>query len=96
MFDLFDPRPQWEKNHRKGEAAERQVRMELAMEGYGEIEDVTEGADFEARRRNMWTGEIEETQVEVKAGNSQLTDRQRREKERSDNYEVRRRDPFFF
>jgi hypothetical protein len=93
MFDLFDPRPQWEKNHRKGEMAERQVRMELAMEGYAEIEKKREGADYEARRNIRG---FEDKQVEAKAGGSGLTDRQKQEKKNSDNYEVRRRNPLFF
>jgi len=83
-------------NRRKGKAAENQVEMELQMEGY-EVERTHEGSDFHAKRRNPFTGEVvEEKDIEVKSGNARLSERQKRERERSDNYEVRRRDPLFF
>jgi len=97
--DVFGPHSKKERakrNHRRGRAAEKQVETELLMEGY-EVERVHEGADFKARRRDPLTGDIvEEKKVEVKSGRSQLTERQKKEKKRSDNYEVRRRDPLFF
>lgn len=89
-------REQMRRNRRKGKAAEDQVEMELVMEGF-EVERTHEGADFNARRRNLLTGEVlEKKKVEVKSGNARLSERQRKEKQRSDNYEVRRRDPLFF
>lgn len=89
-------RDRMRRNRRKGKAAEDMVATELLMEGY-EVEPVHEGADFHAKRRDLLTGEvIEEKKVEVKSGNARLSEKQRRERRRSDNYEVRRRDPFFF
>ena len=70
--------------------------MELQMEGY-EVERTHEGADFRAKRRDLLTGEVvEEKKVEVKSGNAQLSESQKKERKRSDNYEVRRRNPLFF
>jgi hypothetical protein len=84
------------RNRRKGKAAEKQVEMELNIEGW-EVERTHEGSDFIARRRDPHTGEVvEEKKVEVKSGNARLSERQKRERERSDNYGVRRRDPPFF
>lgn len=84
------------RNSRKGRAAEDQVEMELRMEGY-EVERTHEGADFKAKRRDMLTGDvIEEKKVEVKSGRASLSEKQKKEKKRSDNYEVRRRGPLFF
>lgn len=89
-------RNQLRRNKRRGRAAEDMVEMELRMQ-YDEVESVREGADFRARRRDLWTGEVvEETQVEVKSGNAPLSERQKKERRRSDNYEVRRRNPLFF
>jgi hypothetical protein len=43
------------------------------------------------------TGEVvEEKKVEVKTGNAKLSERQRKERRRTENYEVRRRNPLFF
>ena len=95
LFDPFGEELDNERNRRKGKAAEDIVETELIMEGY-EVERVDEGADFHARREDLFTGEVEEKKVEVKSGNSGLTERQRKEKRMSDNYEVRRRDPLFF
>jgi hypothetical protein len=89
-------REQMQRNSRKGKAAENQVRTELQMEGY-EVERTHEGADFNAKKRDLLTGEVvEEKKVEVKSGRASLTEKQKREKRNSDNYEVRRRDPLFF
>lgn len=89
-------RQQGRRNQRKGQMAEEQAKMDWAMSGY-EIEDVHEGADFIARRRDPFTGRIQEEQkVEVKSGNSRLTERQRREKRKSDNYVVERRETGLF
>lgn len=104
LDDIFGVRSEKERkrervrrNQRKGRAAEDQVEMELRMEGFDEVERVHEGADFRARRRDLLTGEVvEERKVEVKSGNSELSERQKKEKRRSDNYEVRRRDPLFY
>jgi len=100
LFDDFfdDPKKaEARRHHRKGRAAEDQVEMELRMEGFDQVDTVREGADFHAKKHDSLTGDvIEEKKVEVKSGNSRLTERQRREKRRSDNYEVRRRDPIFF
>lgn len=101
--DLFGPRSdkerrreQLRRNRRKGRAAEDQVAMELRFE-YDEVERTHTGADFIARRRDWVTGEVtEETKVEVKAGNASLSDRQQRERRRSEDCEVRRRHPVFF
>lgn len=85
------------RHQRKGRAAEDQVEMELRMEGFDQVEPVHEGADYHAKKHDILTGDvIEEKKVEVKSGRSGLTERQRREKEKSDNYEVRRRDPLFY
>jgi hypothetical protein len=89
-------REQIRLNSRKGKAAENQVRTELQMEGY-EVERTHEGADFRAKKRDLLTGEVvEEKKVEVKSGRASLSEKQKREKKKSDNYEVRRRDPLFF
>jgi hypothetical protein len=84
-----------ERNRIKGKAAEDIVETELLMEGLN-VERVHEGADFVARGHDFVTGEEIDKKVEVKSGNAELTDRQEKEKENSENYEVRRRDPFFF
>lgn len=84
------------RNRRKGKAAEDQVETELMMEGY-EVERTHEGADFRAKKRDLLTGEVvEEKKVEVKSGRASLSESQRKEKKKSDNYEVRRREPLFF
>jgi hypothetical protein len=89
-------RQQGYRNQRKGAAAEEQVKMEYAMNGY-EIEDVHEGADFIARRRDPFTGRVEKTEkVEVKSGGASLTERQRQEKRNSRNYTVERRENSLF
>jgi hypothetical protein len=89
-------RDQVRQNSRKGRAAEDQVATELQLEGY-EVERVHEGADFLAKRRDFLTGEVvEEKKVEVKTGNAKLSERQRKERRRTENYEVRRRNPLFF
>lgn len=101
--DLFGSRSEKERkrerirrNKRRGRAAEDQVEMELQMEGY-EVERVHEGADFHARRRDWMTGDVvEEKKVEVKSGNAELSERQKKEKRKSDDYEVRRRNPLLF
>lgn len=105
LFDgsLFGKRSEKERkrerirqNRRKGKAAEDQVEMELQMEGY-EVERTHEGSDFKAKRRDMLTGEVvEEKKVEVKSGRASLSESQEKEKKKSDNYEVRRREPLFF
>lgn len=84
------------RNRQRGKAAEDLVEMELQMEGY-EVERTQEGADFKARKRDLFTGDvIEEKKVEVKSGNASLSEKQKQEKKKSDNYEVRRRNPLFF
>lgn len=82
------------QNRARGKAAEDLVETELLIEGW-EVERVHEGADFHAKRGNFLTGEVEEKKVEVKSGNAKLSEKQKAEKRRSDNYEVRRRDPWF-
>ena len=95
-FEEDRKRRDMRRNRRKGKAAEDLVEMELQMEGY-EVERTHEGADFKARRRDLLTGDIvEEKKVEVKSGNASLTEAQKKEKKKSDNYEVRRRNPLFF
>ena len=97
--DLFEgsDKQKARRHQRKGRAAENQVEMELRMEGFDQVEPVDEGADYHAKKHDLLTGDvIEEKKVEVKSGNSQLTERQKKEKRRSENYEVRRRDPLFY
>lgn len=89
-------RQQGYRNQHKGRVAEEQAKMDYTLSGY-DIEDVHEGADFIARRRDPFTGRVEKKKkVEVKSGNSALTERQRQEKRNSDNYVVDRRNPILF
>jgi hypothetical protein len=82
-------------NQRKGRAAEERVEMELLIEGY-EVERTHYGSDFKATKRDFLTGEVvEEKYVEAKSGDARLSDRQKKEKKRRKNYEVRRRNLFF-
>lgn len=83
------------QNRARGQAAEDLVEVELLMEGY-EVERVHAGADFVARRRDFLTNEVvEEKVVEVKSRDAQLSELQKERRRNTDNYEVRRRDPWF-
>ena len=77
-----------EQNKFKGKLAEDLAAMQLMIEGY-EVRKVHKGKDFVAVKRDFFTGEIIDRKfVEVKAGNSQLSEAQRRSKARSKKYEI--------
>ena len=105
LFDdpFFGPRSEKERkrqrirrNRRQGKAAEDQVRMEYNMRGY-EMERTGHGSDFRAKKRDFLTGEVvDEKLVEVKSGNAELSELQKKTKNGRKDYVVERRDPFFF
>jgi len=77
-----------EQNKLKGKMAENLAAMELMMQGY-KVRKVHKGKDFEAIKVDPFTGKIVDRKfVEVKAGNSRLSEAQKRSKRRSKKYEV--------
>ena len=107
LFDLnFGIRPPSKKqrkrqtirnNQRRGRAAEEQAMSRDMMRGY-EVERTGRGHDYVRRKRNLFTGRVTRTEyVEVKSGNAQLSDLQKKtKKKKKGNYRTVREDPLFF
>jgi len=67
------------------------------MMGY-EVERTGRGHDYVRRKRDLFTGRVTRTEyVEVKSGNAQLSDLQKKtKKKKKGNYRTVREDSFFF
>jgi hypothetical protein len=102
FYDPFRPRSkkqrqrdQIRQNFRKGRAGEDQVRMKYMMRGY-EVERTGRGSDFRVRRRDPFTGRVNESKlVEVKTGGAELSGLQRKTKKKG-NYKVERAAPWWY
>jgi len=87
---------QLKDNIRKGKSAEEEVRMEYTMRGY-EVERTGKGSDYRVRRRNPFTGRVEESKlIEVKSSRTAPVSKlQKKTKKKKSNYKVERREPWF-
>jgi len=103
VFDLWSKKSKKEEmreriaeNYRKGKAAEEQFRVKCSFEGK-EVERTGRGHDFRVRTRDPWTGRVVRSElVEVKSGNADLSDLQKKTKKKKSNYRVKREDPWFY
>ena len=88
-FNKLKKRIILEQNKLKGKLAEDFAAMQLMLQGY-EVRKVHKGKDFEAIKRDFFTGKIiDRKNVEVKAGPyARLSKAQKRSKARSKKYEV--------
>lgn len=82
FFDVFK-KSRKEVNHENryyGKEAEEQARREYELNGY-EVEKIHRGGDLKVRKRDWLTGKKgKPTIVEVKSGNSKLSDLQKKRK----------------
>lgn len=84
------------ENKAKGKAAEENVKVKLAMQGW-EVQRSPRGKDFVARKRDLLSGKIIQTKhIEVKSGKAKLSRLQRKTKSKKSNYQVIREDPLFY
>ena len=81
------------ENQQQGKEGEDAVRQKYEFNGY-EMERTGHGHDFKATKKNWWTGKKESKYVEVKTGESQLSDLQKRRKRQlGKRYVVERLEP---
>ena len=81
------------ENQQQGKEGEDAVRQKYEFNGY-KMERTGHGHDFKATKKNWWTGEKESKYVEVKTGESQLSDLQKRRKRQlGKRYVVERLEP---
>ena len=81
------------ENQQQGKEGEDAVRQKYEFNGY-KMERTGHGHDFKATKKNGWTGEKESKYVEVKTGESQLSDLQKRRKRQlGKRYVVERLEP---
>lgn len=85
-----------EENRKNGRQAEREVKLKYNLRGYS-MERKHTGEDFVARKRKyVITGPVVRTKhIEVKSGNSDLTDLQKKMKKKKSNYKIEKHDPWF-
>jgi hypothetical protein len=86
-------REQLERNINRGQLGEDKVELQYGVLGY-EVERTGRGSDFRVRRKNYMTGVSESYLVEVKTGDAEVSDLQRKTRKRSKNYTVERVDPW--
>lgn len=69
-------------NRFRGRLAEDQTRMSYALSGH-DVRKVHKGADFVCQKRDIWGNPVGRSfKVEVKTGNSRLSEAQEKEKRR--------------
>lgn len=103
LFDLWPKKSKKEEmreriaeNRRKGRAAEEEFRFRCFLEGK-EVERTGRGSDFRVRKRDPFTGKVTRSElVEVKSGNAELSELQKKTKRKRSNYKVVREDPLFY
>jgi hypothetical protein len=81
IFDIFKKsrREIIRENQSKGKEGEEHIRRKYEFNGY-KVERTGKGHDFKAERKDWLTGKKETKYIEVKTGNSKLSDLQRKKK----------------
>ncbi|MDH7517568.1 MAG: hypothetical protein QHH19_04410 [Candidatus Thermoplasmatota archaeon] len=80
------------ENRARGKRAEERFEMNARFSGY-EVERTGRGSDYKIRKRDPWTRKVVYTGYrEIKSGNAQLSDLQKKTKKRKSNYKVIRED----
>ena len=98
IFDIFKKsRKQINReNQEQGKAGEEQIKNKWKSYGY-DVERTGKGHDWKATKKDFWTGKKETKYIEVKTGNSELSDLQKKKKRQmGKKYVVERLEPTIF